>query len=144
MSEVLTKLKGFLDAATTTHLASARVHKFDYPTTVRSDRIPEIRLIPLSSEDTEMYIGSGGWYVNFTIRLEARIPLRWENTDDQLALCEEIHQIIADNNYFLNDSGEQATLSSKSWSYGFEAEGETGERIIEMTVVYQGPQTTPT
>jgi len=143
MSEVLTKLKGFLDAATSAHLTDARVHKFDYPTTERNDRIPEIRLIPLSSEDVEMFIGSGGWYTDFSIRLEARIPLRWENTDDHLELCEEIHQIVANNNYFENDGGEQATLSSKSWSYGFEAEGETGERIIEMTMVYNAPQVLP-
>jgi len=143
MSEVLTKLKGFLDDATSTHLADARTHKFDYPTTERNDRIPEIRLIPLSSEDEEMFIGSGGWYTNFELRIECRIPLRWENTDDQLELCEEIHQIIANNNYFLNDGGEQATLSSKTWSYGFESEGEAGRRIIDMTIVYQAPQVLP-
>lgn len=139
--EVLTAVKGFLDAATSTHLKDAQTSKFDYPRTQRSDSIAIIRLIPLGGTDEGMHIGQG-WYGQFNIRIEAKIPSAWDNTDHQLSLCDEIHQIVANNNAFLNNSGEQATLKSKVWHYGFESEGEAGERVIQVDVVYQGPQTT--
>ena len=141
MGEVLTKVKGFLDAATSTHLKDAQTSKFDYPRTQRSDSIAIIRLIPLDSQDAGVHLGEG-WYGQFNVRIEAMMPAHWEHTDHQLDLCDEIHQIVANNNAFLNDAGEQATLKSKTWRYGFESEGEAGERVVQVDVVYEGPQTT--
>ena len=155
MSQIIDKLQTQLDAATSTLLAAARVYKYDFPTTTDSDStVWELRLIPLPSEETADYIGEGGFYVSFTVHIEAQRPCGQDSAADLAAACtmaEEILQVLADNRSMsISGETEAAVMASGSggakplkWDYGSKPEGETSMAVVNVTATWTGPQITP-
>lgn len=155
MSQIITKLQSLLDAATSTQLVAARVYEYDFPTTVKGDStVWQIRLIPLPSAESAEYMGEGGWYVPFTVHIEAKRPCTPGNSATDLAasciLAEEILQVIADNRTMTITGETEAAAGGGEgyqplkWDYGFIAEGETSHAVVNLTATWTGPQITPT
>ena len=154
MTQIISTLRTKLDAATSTLLSSARVYQYDFPTTVDADSTTwEVRLIPLPCEETAEYMGDGGWYVPFTVHIEARRPCGNNSAADLAAACtmaEEILQVIADNRSFLVSGETEAAdmggsgYRAMKWDYGSVSSGEVSYCVVNLTACWTGPQIAPT
>lgn len=154
MTQIVNALHTTLEAATSTLLNTARVYKYDFPTTTpaASSTVWEVRLIPLPSEEGAEYMGEGGWYVPFTVHLEARRPCGPNSAADLAAACtmaEELLQVLADNRS-LTISGETeaaamggAGYRPMKWDYGSMAQGEVAFAVVNLTATWTGPQIAP-
>jgi len=137
MKGVVNHLRAQLISATGTYLGPAQVLRGTPATTQRSDTVATVQVIPLPSEDESVHLGDG-WYDIFRVHIQAVYPATWIETDKQLDLAEEIKQVIRDN-WDFNADGEQATLKSRKWGYGYASSGEQTLNTVDVIVEYSGP-----
>lgn len=145
MSQVVTKLHSVLSAATSTYLRNARVYKYDWPATQDGTNRATLRLLPLPCKEGARYMGRGGFYVPFRVHIEARLPDQWSKPEATCDLCDEILAVLVANRTLDASSGEEpAAIDGESgewlqWDYGFTAQGEQGQKLVNVVVTYTGP-----
>jgi hypothetical protein len=156
MTQIMDALQAALDAATSTLLATARVYKYDFPTTTDEDDTTwEARLIPLPNQEAAEYMGSGGWRASFTVHIEARRVCGANSAADLAAACamsEELLQVMADNREMTISGeteaasmcGDLAASKPLKWDYGSLSQGDVRYAVVNMTPTWEGPQVAPT
>lgn len=140
LEEVMTKVRTWLDAATTTYLATAVVHERDIPEGRGTDGLVHIGVIPARATSAMMWIGPSQ-EAEFSLLIRASYPAQWENGNKDLKVLDEITEVIRTqaNLVWANADGEAARLRRYEGSVGWDSIGEQAREIVEVTVAYQGP-----
>lgn len=148
MSQIVQRTHDILDAATGTYLTSARVYTYDFPMTVETANTLLIKIIPQNSQERGEYISGSGWYVPFTVLVEATIPHVWSDVETMVKIAEELLGVFVNNrDLTITNEAEAASMYGDAaglrWDYGYVSEGEQSEYKITLLATWVGPQISP-